>query len=147
VSGAQIPAMPDRQANAALDRMLIRELIDAYSNICTRKDFGRLGDLFIEDCVWRTRGTTPREFAGRDTVVAAISAVVQSYPFIFQMPHAPLIDVDGDTARATTLMHEVGKMHDETTSFAIGIYHDVLARTAQGWKFRERLFEAIHREP
>ena len=138
--------MTEAELHSIADRFLIRELIDEYSNICTQKTVDRLGDLFVEDCTWSTRGTTPRHFEGRDAVVAAITAVVEGYPLMFQMPHAPRIILEGDTATATTLMHEMGKADGDKLSFVIAIYHDRLVRTPEGWKFQERVFEAWHRE-
>jgi ketosteroid isomerase-like protein len=129
------------------DKFLIRELIDEYSNICTRKDLKDLGRMFVDDCVWQTRGTNARSFRGREAVVQAISAVVQGYPLIFQTPHAPQIRVDGDRATATTLMHEIGKLDEENVGYAIAVYHDKLVRTDEGWKFEERVFEGLLRGP
>ena len=136
----------ETELHAIADRFLIRELIDEYSNVCTQRDWKRLGDLFVENCVWRTRGTHPRDFRGREAVAAAITSVAESYPLIFQMPHAPRIQLDGDRATATTLMHEIGRMPDESVAFALGVYCDTLVRTAQGWQFEERVFEGLHRQ-
>lgn len=138
--------MTDNELRAIADRFLIRELIDEYSNLCTRKECDRLPDMFIEDCVWRTRGENKREFLGREAVVAAIRAVVEGYPLIVQMPHAPRIELAGDWATATTLMHEFGKLDAGTTAFTFAIYRDTLVRTAEGWKFAEREFDASYQE-
>lgn len=56
--------MTDATLLAMADKFLIRELIDDYSNLCSRKDVEFLGDLFVEDCRWCTIGTTLREFNG-----------------------------------------------------------------------------------
>ena len=138
--------MTDTEFRTIADKFLIRELIDEYSNLCTRRTCDRLGELFIEDSLWRTRGATYREFRGREAIVQAIGAVVLSYPLVVQMPHAPQIRLEGDRASATTLMHEIGKLDNGTSSFAVGVYHDKFVRTEQGWKFAERLFEALHQE-
>lgn len=138
--------MTEAELQAIADKLLIRELIDEYSNVVTLKSWDRLGELFVEECLWHTRGTTPREFRGREVVVRAISAVVEGYPLVFQMPHAPRIQLDGDRATATTLMHEVGRLDDGSSASAFGVYRDRLVRTPHGWKFEERLFEGVHRE-
>ena len=137
--------MTESEISSIVDRFLIRDLIDEYSNVCTLKAWDRLADLFVETCAWRTRGTHQREFLGRAAVVKAITSVVESYPLVFQMPHALRIFVNGDRATATTLLHEYGKVADSVT-FALGIYHDKLIRTDQGWKFEERVFEGVFRE-
>lgn len=136
--------MTDLELQALHDRLLIRELIEEYSNRCTRRDCDNLGDLFVEDCVWRTTGVNRREFAGRDAVVGAITAVVKGYPLIVQMPHAPVIAVDGDKATATTLMHEFGKLGEAETAFTYAVYRDKLVRTEEGWKFAERTFDGLY---
>lgn len=138
--------MTDAELRSLADRFLIRELIDEYSNVASQMDWDRLSQLFAEDCVWRTTGTNERRFEGRETVVAAIRGVVESYPFIHQMPHAPRIILDGDRATATTLMHEIGKIDPETIGSAVAVYRDVLVRTADGWKFAERVFDGIYRQ-
>lgn len=138
--------MTEPDLRALADRLLIRELIDAYSNLVTRQMCSALGDLFVDDCLWRTKGTHPREFRGREQVVEAIAAVVLGYPLIFQMPHASRIEVDGDTATATTLLHEIGKIDDRNGAFALAVYEDSFVRTPAGWKFKERLFQAVYHE-
>lgn len=126
---------------AIVDRFLIRELIDEYSNVCTLKDWDRLGELFVDNCTWRTSGANERSFVGKDAIVAAIRAVVEGYPLIFQMPHAPRIRLLGDAAESSTLMHEFGRLDDTRTAFTYAVYHDRLVRTGDGWKFVERVFE------
>lgn len=137
---------PDGGLEGLADRLLIRELIDRYSNLCTRKACEELPQLFIEDCIWRTRGANEREFIGRDAVIGAIKAVVHRYPLIVQMPHAPVILVDGDTAEATTIMHEFGRLDEATNAFTFAVYHDRMVRTEEGWKFAERTFIASYQE-
>jgi hypothetical protein len=130
--------MTERELHAIADRMMIRELIDEYSNLCSRKACERLHDLFIEDCVWRTRGANQREFIGREAVVSAIRGVVERYPLIMQMPHAPRIEINGNHATATTLMHEFGKLDATTTAFTFAIYRDTFVRTADTMRSGQR---------
>ena len=138
--------MTDAELRSLADRFLIRELIDEYSNVCTQKSWDRLPELFVEDCLWRTTGTNERRFEGREAVVAAITAVCEGYPFVFQMPHAPRVQLDGDRAKATTLMHEIGKIDEATIGSAIAVYRDTLVRTPEGWKFAERVFDGLYRQ-
>ena len=130
--------------SAVVDRILIRELIDDYSNICTLRDWARLPGLFVEGCAWHTRSAVHRDYVGRDDVVQAIIAVVESYQMVFQMPHAPSISVAGEEAVAATLMHEIVKTDDAEGRFVLAVYHDRLVRTPQGWKFAERVFKRLY---
>ena len=131
---------------ALADRFLIRELIDDYSNICTQRAWDRLPDLFTDECVWRTRGSVHRDYFGRAQVVAAIISVVDGYRMVFQMPHAPSISLDGDAATATTLINEIVRVDDAQGRLVLAIYHDKVVRTAQGWKFAERMFRGTYIE-
>lgn len=136
----------DHEMRSILDRMLIRELIDEYSNVCTQKAWDRLPDLFAQDCAWRTRGSVARDFVGRDAVVAAIRDVVEGYRMVYQMPHAPRIQLDGHQASASVLINEIVHIDQTHGRFVLAIYHDRLVRTDQGWKFTERLFTGTHIE-
>ena len=138
--------MTGADLQALADRLLIRELIDEYSNVCTQKGWARLPDLFAEDCAWRTRGSHWRDVEGRAQVVEAIRGVVEGYRLVFQMPHAPRISVEGDTASATTLMNEIVKVDDQSGRLVLAVYHDRLVRTAEGWKFKERVFQGSYLE-
>jgi len=138
--------MSETGMNALADRMQIRELIDSYSNMVTRRDLAGLPDLFAEDCTWRTRGTNRRDFEGRDAVIAAIRGVVDSYPVIFQTPHAPHIALDGDTASGSGLINELLRIDDEKGRMGYAIYHDRFVRIGEGWKFSERVFRGYYRE-
>ena len=135
---------PDIQSLA--NKLQIRELIDEYSNVCTQKCWDRLPDLFAEACAWRTRGTHRRDVVGRQQVVEAIIGVVEGYRLVFQTPHAPRITLAGDTASSTTLMNEIVKVDDESGRFVLAIYHDQFVRTAEGWKFKERVFQGSYLE-
>jgi len=137
----------DHALRALIDRMLIRELIDEYSNVCTQKAWDRLPGLLAPDCAWRTRGSVARDFEGREAVVAAIRGVVEGYRMVFQMPHAPRIELDGDRATAITLINEIVHADESHGRFILAVYHDRLVRTAEGWKFAERVFKGTHIEP
>ncbi|HKX79653.1 MAG TPA: nuclear transport factor 2 family protein [Novosphingobium sp.] len=136
------PSGPDPSGLA--DRLLIRELIDAYSNVVTQRRWDLLPDLWAEDCAWRTRGSVSRDIEGKADVVAAVRAVVEGYRMVFQMPHAPRVEVDGDTASVSVLVHELVKVDDVSGRDVFAIYHDRVVRTAQGWKFKERVFRGSY---
>jgi hypothetical protein len=50
--------------------------------------------------------------------------------------------VEGDTATARSVIRECGKFSGRDEALEVlGLYADVLVRTADGWKFAERVFE------
>ena len=64
--------------------------------------------------------------------------------YVLQINTPALIDIDGDSARATSGIRECGKSAGKDEGFEyLGIYNDTFARTADGWKFRTRVFEGI----
>ena len=129
------------------DKLHIRELIDKYSNICTQRLWDGFSGLFAENCAWRTRGATQRDIVGAQEVVKAIRGVVEGCQMVFQMPHAPVIEIDGDRAISSVLMNEVIKLDDASGRMMFGIYRDRLVRTPDGWKFEERVFNLVYSEP
>lgn len=66
------------------------------------------------------------------------------FEFVLQHIAPALIEVEGDTAHARSGIREVGKRKgkDESVEY-LGIYADMLTRTAAGWKFTKRVFEGV----
>ena len=58
-----------------------------------------------------------------------------------------LVDVDGDTATATTDYLFVRPTADGLAIIAAGRYHDQLVRDEARWRFRERTITMLRRRP
>lgn len=122
------------------DKEAIRELFSEY---CFRMDdfgFAELGALFTEDGEWiapyaRARG--PAEIAA--LMARNIPAEPRRKHFIMNS----LIRLDGDRAGARTSYLVVLQATLPANGAGLmpsvaGTYEDVLVRTANGWRFRER---------
>jgi hypothetical protein len=51
-----------------------------------------------------------------------------------------------DTASGRAYMHEIGRGRDGRSELNYAIYHDRYQRTADGWKFTERVYEVRYHD-
>lgn len=133
------------------DRDAIERVITLYSQLV---DFGRYdewGDLFTEDAEAATVGgvqvwgdgsplPTPR---GRRAIVDFVRGNMEAMRaqgiHLMHMPGKPIIDVDGDTARAWWTYVVVATSAEAINVAATGRYHTELVRQPDGhWRFRVR---------
>jgi hypothetical protein len=66
-------------------------------------------------------------------------AVVWDY--FVQHTHPGAIEIDGDTASGRAHICEFGRLRSGSSHLNYAIYHDRYRRTADGWKFTERVYE------
>jgi hypothetical protein len=52
-----------------------------------------------------------------------------------------MIQLDGDTASGRAYISELLRFRDGRSELNYAIYHDRYRRTADGWKFAERVYE------
>ena len=126
------------------DRMAVRETIERYSVALNMRDFDAMGGCFVADGVWRVDPPFDIRLEG-DAIVAGISQMVGAMPFLFQGLMGTIVTVDGDSATATTSVHELGqRAAGEGGMDSYGLYHDRLVRTAEGWRFAKRRFQPLY---
>ena len=114
------------------DESAIRRLLADY---CHLLDDGRFDEwivLFDEDVVFTVMGNRLR---GRDEVRSFIEPTQQEGDRGRHMLSEPVIDVDGDTARAATDYVFVSR---PTTILSTGRYVDVIRRAPDRWRFTSR---------
>ena len=58
-----------------------------------------------------------------------------------QTVHPGTIRIEGDTASGRAYISELGRLNDGSSQLNYAVYHDRYRRTADGWKFTERVFE------
>ena len=118
------------------DKEAIRDLFSEY---CFRMDdfrFAELGALFTADGEWIARYARAR---GPAEIAALMARNIPTEPKRKHFIMNSLIRLDGDRASARTsyLVVLQAKGAGLVPSVA-GTYEDVLARTADGWRFKER---------
>ena len=130
--------MSDMQAIA--DRVEIEPLRGEYSDAGMMRDYDRFASLFTQDGVMRWPHIN-KEFVGREQIRAAVERGQGLWEYFVQTTHPGMIELDGDTATGRAYIAEFGRFHVGTSHVNYAVYHDRYQRTADGWKFTERVYE------
>lgn len=130
--------MSDPQAVA--DRLDIEALRAEITDAVMMRDFDRVAALFTPDGAMRWPHIG-KEFTGRDEIRAGIEWGQGLWEFFVQNVHPGVLRLDGDTATGRTYIHEFGRMRDGSSHLNYALYHDRYRRTADGWRFTERVYE------
>ena len=123
------------------DELEIRNLVARYSDAVNRRDAEAWGATWAEDGCWRILDMAPE---GRAAIVALWKKLMQGFPFVVQMPSTGLVEVNGAAATGRFYLTEYGCGADGVGRLTLGVYHDRLRRTKDGWRFQERRFEALY---
>ena len=79
--------------------------------------------------------------AGQEQIRAFGRRVPTFVDYLVQNTHPGTIQLDGDTASGRTYIQELGRTRDGSSHLKYAIDHDRYQRTADGWKFTERVYE------
>ena len=126
------------------DELAIRELVASYADAVVRRDADAWSATWAEDGEWHILGNATR---GRDAVVSLWKQLMAAVPFVVQVPGHALIEVDGARATGRWYITEYGKSADGSGSLTLGVYHDEYTRSAEGWRFLRRRFDALYSGP
>ena len=135
--------MTDLQAIA--DRVEIEALRGEFTDAAMMRDRARFASLFTEDGALRMPDI-PVELLGREEIRAGGEALQARWDFFVQTTHAGVIELDGDTATGRTYIQELFRTLDGLEGQNFAIYHDRYRRTADGWRFTERVYEVRYRD-
>jgi ketosteroid isomerase-like protein len=130
--------MSDLQAMA--DRVEIEALGAEFTDAVMMRDYDRAASLFTPDGALRMPNI-PVELEGQEQIRAWGRRVPEVVDFLVQNTHPGMIKLDGDTASGRAYMQEVIRTRDGHSEVNYAIYHDRYQRTADGWKFTERVYE------
>jgi ketosteroid isomerase-like protein len=125
------------------DEFAIQQTINAYTEGASRADWPQVMSTFLPDAVWAVPSRN-RELQGHDVIQPAMAGFIEQMAYFVQLNTPALIQVDGDRARARSVIREHGRFKDRDEALEVlGIYEDELVRTAQGWKFARRTFHSL----
>ncbi|MEU6229317.1 nuclear transport factor 2 family protein [Streptomyces sp. NPDC047042] len=130
--------MDDMRAIA--DRIEIEALRAELTDAVMMREFDRAASLFTPEGAMRWPHID-REFVGREEIGAGIEWGQSLWEFFVQNVHPGFVRLDGDTAAGRAYIQEFGRMRDGSSHLNYALYHDRYERTADGWKFSERVYE------
>ncbi|GHB52146.1 hypothetical protein GCM10010377_49090 [Streptomyces viridiviolaceus] len=130
--------MNDFQAIA--DRVEIEALRGEFTDAVMMRDRRRLASLFTPDGALRMPDI-PAEQIGREEIRAGGERLQRQWDFFVQNTHPGTIHIDGDTATGRAYIQELARTLDGRQGLNYAVYHDRYQRTAEGWKFAERVYE------
>ncbi|MFF7529949.1 nuclear transport factor 2 family protein [Streptomyces bobili] len=125
---------------AIADRVEIEALRAELTDAVMMRDFDRAVSLFTPEGAMRWPHVD-KEFVGREEIRAGIEWGQSLWEFFVQNAHPGVIRLDGDAATGRAYIQEFGRMRDGSSHLNYAVYHDRYERTADGWKFSERVYE------
>jgi ketosteroid isomerase-like protein len=125
---------------AIADRVEIEALRGEFADAVMTGDYDRLASLFTRDGAVRIPHINA-EAVSREEIRASIERLQGLLDCFVQTTHPGVIRLDGDTASGRAYLCELGRFRDGGSELNYGMYHDRYRRTADGWKFTERVYE------
>jgi ketosteroid isomerase-like protein len=130
---------------AIADRVEIEALRGEFTDAAMMGDYERAASLFTPDGALRMPNI-PAELVGQEQIRAWGERVPNFVEFLIQNTHPGIIQLNGDTATGRAYMSEIGRLLDGPAELNYAIYHDRYQRTADGWKFTERVYEVRYHD-
>jgi hypothetical protein len=126
---------------SAEDRLAIREMLALYGYIVDQRQFSRTDEIFTADARYDVSDFGKGVRHGPEDIVAGWSSPAAQHPLAHYAIDVIITEDDDGTVRAICKgigLQPDGRAHGVT-------YHDVVTRTADGWRIAERV--AIRRDP
>jgi len=117
------------------DLVAIQQLMAHYGHLVDAKEWPRLGEIFSDDGAFDVTAYQAGRHAGLAAVIAFFARA--THPAAHHNTNLYVYEQDGETRAVSkyAVPSEGGKMFG-------GDYRDVLTRTANGWRIRERIVTA-----
>jgi ketosteroid isomerase-like protein len=129
-----------RDLEVIADRVEVEALRGEFTDAAMMRDYSRLAGLFTADGGLRIPDAGI-ELGGREEIRAWGERVPTVVDLFVQTTHPGTIRFDGDTASGRAYMSELIRLRDGSSHLNYAIYHDRYRRTADGWRFTERVYE------
>ena len=130
---------------AIADRVEIEALRGEFTDSVMMRDYDRVASLFTPDGALRMPNV-PVELTGQEQIREWGGRVPKFVEFLVQNTHPGIIQLDGDAATGGAYMAEVIRLLDGTSELNYAMYHDRYERTADGWKFTQRVYEVRYHD-
>lgn len=126
------------------DELAIRALIERYADAVNRRYAEDFSALWSDDGVWEVFG---QRITGRDALVAAWTAAMRSFAFVFHVAHSAVIQVEGDGARGRWTISEQLVDLRGAPGLLLALYHDEYRRESGAWRIAERRLQPLYQGP
>jgi hypothetical protein len=127
-------------------RVEIEELLGRYCDSVLRLDLDEFAATWCDHATWAIPGSGV--ISGRAAIVETFAEIRGGYARCLQQVLSGTVEVlDDDRASARWQVRELQWRMDGTGSELLGVYHDEVERTAEGWRFARRDFELIYDGP
>jgi hypothetical protein len=130
-----------------LDIKACEQLKYRYCRLLDQRRFDELGELLIDDCTVAYGGGAIT-LQGRDNVTAYLhKAMGDTRTLTSHIVSHPEIEVDGDVATASWVLHDVLILQDgRLTIRGASYYDDRYVRTANGWRIAHTGYRRLYEE-
>src|SRR6476620_1851718 len=126
-----------------LEKIEIQETISRYHEGGSTSDLDQIIATFRPKGIWEVPSLKTRA-EGHDGIRETMAALVEPIEYLVQINAPAIIDIDGDTASARSLVRECAMLRDGGVYMdVVGQFNDQLERTPGGWKFAHRTFTMI----
>jgi hypothetical protein len=121
------------------DYEAIMSLMARYTDAINRRQFDVVKACFTPDGVWDVNAGASGHylFEGSDKISHGIRGLVGSSDFLAQIGSLPVIEIDGERARARSTLFEVGEKAGRRFE-NFGLYDDELRKVNGKWLFKSR---------
>lgn len=117
------------------DTLAIHQLYAKYSDAIMRNDAGAFASCWTDDALWLLLGQTHQ---GKQAILQAYSQSVAVTNFILHLALAPLIAIQGNTAKVRSQVVEILHLSGGGAMLLLGNYNDELQKTSGQWLFSAR---------
>lgn len=127
------------------DEQAIRDLGHRFADACNRGDVDAFRALWADDGVWVIDDPMSVLAQGADAIAFSFAELGSMWDWFVQMPHAPVVTVDGGRATSTwTVSEHAGHEADGRGYFNYARYDDELVRTSRGWRYTSRHYRYLY---
>lgn len=123
------------------DELAIRNLVGKFADTSTNANYQGLKALWTADGVFTINLPFYNSRTGADEIAAFIKTLREERDFFVQFVHSGVIEVNGNTATARWIIHEVAQGPGEKYYNNYGIFNDKMEKINGVWFFTSRSYD------
>lgn len=133
------------QKTNVADIIEIQNLGYKFADSANRKDYEAFAALWAEEGVWQIGDPINVRFDSKASISKAISKMLGLWDFFVQLPHAPVIEINGDRATSRWTVNEVARTADKSHgNYNLSMYNDELVRRNGQWLYTKREYRTLY---